>query len=135
MVERGGFCTAVKGPGVIGERAALSLAVGVTQKLFESSSSTCSHVQGFVACEKSRDHGLDVVRCAVGGLEGTSGSVLVTDSVDSDSSGATARLAVDGRLGVGRNEGTVGDSGSSLRTVLTSEKLDWIAAGEEGSTC
>ena len=40
MVERGGFCTAVKGPGVIGERAALSLAVGVTQKLFESASSS-----------------------------------------------------------------------------------------------
>jgi hypothetical protein len=67
------------------------------------------------------ERGVGTVRCAVRGLEGTDGSVSCDDTVDSANKDDWVRFAVEGRLGAGRNAGSVGDSGCASCRVVTSE--------------
>ena len=71
-------------------------------------------------CEASvkMGKGAGPVFCAVVGRE--CGSVSCELKVEMDNGGRT-RVAVEGRLGVGRNDGTVGDSGCVSCKVVTSE--------------
>jgi len=62
---------------------------------------------------------MGISRCAVTGLE--DGSVPWLDTLENVMAGNVFRLAVDGRLGVGINTGTVGDSGCVACNVVTSE--------------
>lgn len=108
MDVRGAFCVAFGLTDASGVRTALSLVRP------ESCFACLSWFHGNTASEKSSFHGAATVRCAVTGLEAPFGSVCSAKRDDIDSNGAETRFAVDGLLGVGKNGGIVGDSGSRL---------------------
>lgn len=72
---------------------------------------------------ESKKPGAGPVLCAVAGLEASRGSESCAETFESERTGGTSLWAVEGRLGLGRNAGKVGDSGLVSCKIVTSDKL------------